>query len=40
MKDTKSQSNEKDVIIKGNATVNVDYLWGMCGKQAFGMQYC
>lgn len=22
MKDTKSQSNEKDVIIKGNATIN------------------
>jgi len=38
MKDIISVSNEKYVIIKGNATVKWgDYLWRVCGKQALRM---
>ncbi len=41
MKDTKSQSNEKDIIIKGNATVNGGITCGECVEnKAFGMQNC
>jgi hypothetical protein len=41
MKDIKSQSNEKDVIIKGTAIVEGGITCGQCVENKHsGMQYC